>query len=211
MPVRSTMADLITLVRRMIADPSSGSQQFTDQEVQDRLDYTRDDIRYEDLTIAPTIANNVSTNNQPDTIFSDYYSKFNWWEADVVLQGYQNGQAWIILTPLASDLIIGHWQFTTTPPGQLPPVFATGKVYDCYAAAADLLEFWAATLTAAYNVTVDGQSLQRAQLMMGKLDMAAYYRKLAKPRIMKMNRADEMPPLSSKRMRLLDGGDTVKE
>src|SRR5262245_46482503 len=111
MAVRSTMADLIARVRQMIADPPSPTPQFLDQDVQDRLDASRDDVRYEGLTIAPSIVNTPSTNNQAGTIFADYYSKYQWWEADVVLQGYFNGASWIVLTPVASDYIVGHWTF----------------------------------------------------------------------------------------------------
>lgn len=216
MPVRSTMVDLIARVRLMIADPSSTSQFFQDQQIQDYLDASRDDLRYESLTIAPTIVNLASTGNQASTIYSDYYSKFGWWEQDVVLQAYFNGAAWVVVSPVASDYIVGHWQFENnvftsgTVPGQLPPVFATGKVFDPNAAAADLLEFWAASLAGAYDITVDGQTLRRSQLMQMKLTMAQHYRRLAKPKIMKMNRSDVMSPISSKQIRLLDAGDTVK-
>src|SRR5579875_2382787 len=215
MPVRSTMSDLIAPVRMLIADTGT-TQQFQDQDIQDRLDASRDDIRYEGLTIAPSIVNAASTANQPQTIFADYYSAYQWWEQDVVLQGCQNGQAWVVLTPAASDYIVGHWQFelnvftSGTVPGQLPPAFATGKVYDIYCAAADLLEYWAAALAGSYDVTVDGQSLRRSQLMNAKLDMAAHYRTLAKPRLVKMRRNDVMAPMSSRRMRLLDSDDVVK-
>jgi hypothetical protein len=217
MPVRSTMSDLIALARLKIFDPSGGSQQFTDQQIQDRLDSGRMDVRYEQLQIAPSIVNTASTSNQPQTIFADYYSQYSWWETDVVLQGQgSTGAAWVVLTPLASDYIIGHYQFELTPfvngtvPGQLPPVFATGKVYDVYAAAADLLEFWAAALTCAYDISVDGQRLNRSQLMAAKLTMAKFYRLSAKPTTITMTRSDVMAPISSKQIRLLEGGDTVK-
>jgi hypothetical protein len=211
------MADLIAEARVMINDPSSASQQFTDLQIQNRLDDTRDDVRYESLKIAPSIVNTASTNNQPQTIFADYYADMGWWESDVVLQGQgSNGAAWVVLTPVGSNYIVGHWKFeldvynSGTVPGQLPPVFATGKVYDLNAAAADLLEFWAATLTGAYDFSSDGQSFKRSQLMQSKLTMAQYYRRQAKPRVAKMVRNDVQVPISSTRMRLLDSEDTVK-
>lgn len=216
MAVRSTMSDLITLVRLMINDPSGPNQQFSDQQVQDRLDTGRDDIRYESLTIAPSIVNNSNTAGQAQTIFADYYSRYQWWEADITLQAYYNGQAWVVVTPVASDLIVGHWQFETdvfntgTVPGQLPPVFATGKIYDPYRAAADLLDFWAATVMTAYDFTADGQTLKRSQLMTMKLQMAQVYRSQAKPRKAKITRGDLQAPIGTRRMRLLDADDQVK-
>jgi hypothetical protein len=209
------MLDLITRVSIMIGDPTNA--QFSQQQVQDYLDEHRDDVRYEGLAIAPSIVNTASTNNSPSTIFADYYSRYGWWEQDVVLQGQgSNGAAWVVLTPVASDYIVGHWQFelnvftSGTVPGQLPPVFATGKVYDQYATAADLLEFWAATLAGSYDVTVDGQTLRRSQMMAAKLTLAKTYRQRAKPKIAKMDRHDVMAPISSRKMRLLDSDDVVK-
>lgn len=217
MPVRSTMSSLITLVRTMIFDPSGGSQQFADQDVQDRLDANRNDVRYEQLQIAPSIVNLASTNNQPETIFADYYSQYGWWETDCVLQGQGvGGAAWAVLTPTTSDYIVGHFQFENTPfvngtvPGQLPPVFITGKIYDIYAASADLLEFWAASLASAYDITVDGQTLRRSQLMAAKLTLAKSYRCMAKPKVARMSRHDVMAPISSTQIRLLDSGDALK-
>lgn len=217
MPVRSTMQQIISKVRLMIGDTAPTSeQQFTDSDIQDKLDEYRDDIRYESLTIAPSIVNNANTNGQATTIFADFYSDYKWWEQDVVLQAYSGGQAWVVVTPVVSDYITGHWQFETnvfvsgTVPGQLPPVFATGKVYDLNAASADLLEFWAVTLTGAYDVSVDGQNLRRSQLMTQKLTMSTYYRKRAKIRTALMTRTDVMPALNSVRTRLLDAPDQVK-
>jgi hypothetical protein len=210
------MADLIALVRLKINDPS-GSPQFADLDIQNALDDHRDDIRYEGMTIAPSIVNTASTNNQASTIFADYYSRYSNWESDAVLQGQgSTGAAWIVLTPTLSDYIVGHWMFENTPfvngtvPGQLPPVFITGKIYDLYASAADLLEYWAAVLVGAYDVSVDGQTLKRSQLMQAKMMLAQSYRRKAKPSIAKMTRNDAMPELSTRRMRLMDNDDIIK-
>jgi len=211
------MAALITETRLKIADPASVSQQFSDQQIQDRLDDSRDDVRYEPLQIAPSIVNTNNTAQSAQTIFADYYSKFGWWESDVILQGQSSaGLPWVVLTPAASDYIVGHFQFelnvftSGTVPGQIPPVFATGKIYDLNAAAADLLEYWAATLAGAYDVTVDGQSLKLSQLMQAKLTMAQYYRRQAKPRVAKMHRSDVAAATTVRRMRLLDSDDVLK-
>ena len=217
MPVRATMAQIIARTRLMIADPVSPNQQFQDQDIQDTLDQSRDDLRYEGELIAPSIVNNALTGNQATTIFADYYSKYGWWEQDVVLQAYFGGAAWVVVTPVALNYIVGHWQFEinvftsgTSVPGQLPPVFATGKVYDLNCAAADLLEFWAVALSGAYDVTANGQSLRRSQLPKQKREAAAYYRRLAKPKLATLRRNDISPDLGTRRMRLLDSSDLVK-
>lgn len=188
MAVRSTMANLITKVRSLINDPAGGSQVWTDQDVQDQLDRTRLDIRYEALTAAPVLLNAASTNNQPSVIWSDYYSRYQWWEDDVVIQGVNVGTsaAWIVLTPVASENFYGHWQFensvftTGTVPGQYPPVFATGKSFDVYMAAANLLEMWAAKYALAYAFSADGQKFDRQQILPALTNMANTYRKQAR-------------------------------
>lgn len=167
--------------------------------------------------MAPAIVNAASTNNVPSMIYADYYSCYSWWEADVVLQGNSTSThaAWVVLTPAASDLIVGHWQFETsiftsgTFPGQYPPVWATGKSFDIYAAAADLLDIWAASLAScAFDFSSDGQSFRRSQLPQAKRDLAQAYRRNAKPRVTKMVRRDVMPPLDSRDVPVLGGGGT---
>lgn len=212
MAVRSSMADLISQVRKMIADPAGISQQFDDQTIQNTLDYYRNDIRYEDLIIAPSIVNNANTGGQADTIFADFYSAFGWWESDLVLQANYGNQAWVVVTPVAMELLIdqAHFQFETnvfasgTAPGQLPPVFCTGKVFDCWGCSADLLEIWAATMTGSYDITVDGQSLHRSQMLQAKMLLSQQYRKRAKPKVAKMVRSDvRQEEVDSMRIRLL--------
>lgn len=216
MPVRVTMADLISRVSMMIGDPNN--TQFTQQQVQDYLDANRDDIRFEPLKIGPTIVSNASTGNQPVTIFADYWSRYSWWEQDVVISGTNTSTnvAWAVLNPAGSDYIVGHFQFELTPfvngtaPGQYPPIFATGKVFDQYATAADLLEFWAASLTGAYDFSTNGQTFHRSQLLTAKLKLADQYRKRAKPRRVQMQRDDVVYQPNSRQMRLLDSGDDVQ-
>ena len=214
MTVRSTMSDLITLVRNMIYDVNV-TPQFTDQIIQDRLDSSRTDVRYEPLTIAPTIINIPSTGNIASVIYADYYSRWHWWESDVILQGNNTstGAAWIVLNPLASDFIVGHFQFELTPfvngtvPGQYPPVFAVGKIYDPYMASAQLLEFWAASLACNFDFSSDGQSFRKSQLMQNKLTLAQTYKRQAKGQIGKMVRSDVNRPIDAREVRLLDGGN----
>lgn len=220
MPVRSSMSQIITRVRLMIFDPSGGSEFFQDQDIQDTCDESVDFVRYEPLKIAPTIINTASTGNQPSVIFIEYFSRFQWWESDAVLQGNNipTNAAWTVLTPSQSDYINGHWWFepsateytAPTVPGQYPPVFVTGKTYDLYGVAADLLDYWGAALAGSYDITVDGQTLKRSQLMAAKMTLAANYRRKAKPKTVKMVRKDIEQNAHARRMRLLDSDDVVK-
>ena len=55
MAVRSTMSAIITRVRVLINDPSSASQTFDDQTIQNVLDDSRQDYVNESLTTRPTL------------------------------------------------------------------------------------------------------------------------------------------------------------
>ena len=170
--------------------------QFNDQSVQDRLDVHRDDIRGEELEASPVIVNAASTNNQAQFVYADYYSRFSNWESDAVLQGYLNGSPWKVLTPAASDYLTGYFQFQLTPfvngtaPGQWPPVLITGKVYDPYAASADLLEVQIAKLALKFDVTVGGQTFKRSQAVDMLQSLVKSYRLQQKPKSVKMVRSD---------------------
>jgi hypothetical protein len=219
LPVRSSMSDIISRVRTMIFDPSGANQFFADIDIQTTLDESVDFIRYEPLAIAPTIINTASTNNQASVIFIEYFSRYQWIESDAVLQGINipTNAAWSVLTPTQSDFINGHFWFESptteftspTVPGQYPPVFMTGKYYDLFRASADLLEFWGAALASRYDVTADGQSMRRSQLMTAKLTLAEQYKRKAKPKIAAMVRDDVAPDMVARKMRLLDSSEDI--
>ncbi len=168
MPVRDSMGDLITRVRRYIGDSASATQQFDDQAIQDVMDEHRFTVRYAPLRPGPTLQQGALYN------FLDYYADMGNWESDAQL-------TWVdftVLTPATSDLINGHWTFSMPAPGQYPPVYITGKYYDLHAGAADLLEQWAASLAVtAYNFSADGQSLQRNQIVQNLYNAANMHRR----------------------------------
>lgn len=205
MAVRTSMAALITKVRSLINDPAGASQVWADQDVQDQLDRSRQDIRYELLTAAPWIANESGTNNTPQIVWADYYSKYQWWEDDATLQGNNvtTGAAWIVLTPTLSETINGHWAFqinvptSGVAPGQYPPVFATGKSYDVYLAAANLLEMWAAKYALAYDFSADGQHFRRSQIAAQLTKLADTYRRSARAITATPQRTDLQSPSGS--------------
>lgn len=176
MPVRSSMAALIARTRLLINDPSGGSEQFADQDIQDVLDEGRADYVNEPLIAKPTFSGSTIS-------YLDYYHPLGGWEDSTVLK------QWLvnIVTPSLSEPIAGHWQFATTI---LPDVFLTGSLHDVYRASADLLERWAARWTLSYNVSADGQSLQRSQAVTMLLDLAHTYRRKQRAHRIMMVRTD---------------------
>lgn len=206
-PTRATMSSLITKVRQLLNDPSGTSAQFDDGTLQDALDDWRQDVRYEQLTPAPTLANTGTPSNPgvAEYNWTDYYSAYKWWEqGEVLTDGH-----FLTLTPASSDELQGHWTFNLPSPGQYPPIFCTGRVYDLYAAAADLLDMWSAALITNVDVTSDGQTFRLSQLAAGKQKLADLYRRRGLPTVAKQVRRDVNTPDTSSEVVLLGNNDDI--
>lgn len=175
---RSSMAALIARVRILINDTLSvgNGQIFSDDTIQDVLDESRVDVFNGSLTAKPTFSGSSIQ-------YLDYFASDGGWEDDFVLKQYLT----VLVTPATSELIVGRWTFAATT---LPPVFITGKNYDVWRASADLLERQAAQWVLRYSMTVDGQNLQRGQVVGALLNLAKQYRAKQRPRNISLNRSD---------------------
>ncbi len=181
MPVRSSMADLIARVRLMVFD-TGGSPTLTDQQIQDKLDECREDVRYLLLTPKPTFSNSSGIQ------YNDYYAQNGqelrgMWEADeTLIRG-----DFTTLTPTSSDQLVGHWTFNS----QLPPVLLAGKTYDIYRAAADLLDYLIANLASnQIDFTADGQTFHLSQRLTFLEKRAVAYRRKQRARLGALGRSD---------------------
>ena len=174
---RATLAELIARVRGLIADTSGASQVFGDDEIEAALDEHRTDVRYEELEPVETL-------EPTGTTWLGYYSRFRWWEGGAVLQA----GAWATLAPASAELSLGRWHFAAS---QNPPVYATGNVFDVYAAAADLLDRWAAKLKLDADFTLaSGRGVQRRQKIENLRALAAEYRGKAQAVTYEVERGD---------------------
>lgn len=182
MAVRNTMSALISRVRTLTNDtlPSGSGQVFDDQTVQDVLDASRADVKNMAMDYQPTFSGSTIQ-------FLDFYTKLGDWEDDIVLKQYLI----TVVTPSLSEPIAGHWQFADST---LPPVYASGKTYDVYRAAADLLERQAAQWVLRYNVVVDGQNMQRGMVTKALQDLAHTYRMKQRASSSKLVRSDVRAP-----------------
>lgn len=170
---RSTMARLIYRVRLLVNDPLSATPQFSDDDIQDVLDEGREDIVNMPLIPKPVYSG-------ASIQFLDYYTELGGWEDDMVIKQFLINP----VTPSMIEPIAGHFQFAQST---LPPLVVTGKLHDVYRAAADLLERWSARYVMAYNVNVDGQSLQRSQIAAAMLTLAKQYRQKQRAHTITMN------------------------
>lgn len=170
MPVRPTMAQLILKVRQLIGDQNPTCYAFTAQEIQDAFDAKREIRRQVPCTWIQTF--------EPGTgiaKFYDYYSDYQYWEADAQLFG----PAWQPLNEgITPDYITGHWQFSYS---QIPNVFVSGKIFDIYGVAADLLDARAAKAMLEFDFSDQQVMYKRQQQFQNMTALAKTYRNQAWP------------------------------
>jgi len=160
---RDSMGKLIARVRQMIGDTDAANYAFDDDAVQAALDAHRFHAEY--AALQPVAEYSAGG----EAIYTTYRSGAAPWESDAVLMdGSYNA-----LTPDDADWMNGEWTFNA---GQAPPVLIRGKYYDLYAAAADLLEEWAARLARDYDFGTDGDSFKRSQMAASLREQAERYR-----------------------------------
>ena len=171
------MVALISRVRELVNDPAGASEIFSDDTVQDALDAHRLDIHHARLEPVETFSAGGTVT------YLDYYASRGDWEEDAELQDAGG----TLLSPSSNDWLVGHWVFASST---LPPVFITGKVYDVYGAAADVLEMWAAKTALEFDFQTDGQSFKRNQKQAALESLANRYRRRAWPMVAVMVRDD---------------------
>lgn len=179
MAVRATMqTTLIPRVRQLISDPAGASQVFADQDVQDVLDESRQDVYSQQLLDRPTWS-------ATGFVYLDYMAELGGWEDGMVLKQFFT----IVVTPSLIEPIAGHFQFAANT---FPPVHITGRLFDVYRAAADLLERLAARWQGAngYDFSSDGQSFRRSQASPGLIKLAETYRRKQRAGSISITRTD---------------------
>ena len=201
MSLRPTMLPLIEWIRDLIGDPVDGNELLQAEQIQQKLDLHRRDVYRVRLEEAPILSNDAAANTA-QIIYLDYYAPCSlqgWaWEQDEIEQdGY-----WVQLTPVKFEPLVGHWVFSYLPtpgvlvpkaqsPGQLPPVMVSGKVYDLNAAAYECCRLLLGKLArCTYTITMDGQTLNRYQIMQNVKDVMAECARNIKPRAIRVTRAD---------------------
>lgn len=149
MAVRSSMEYIITAVRELIYDTDSTAYKFTDQQIQDKLDFKRLDIYQRELKSADTLTSTGTIE------WHDFFAGIGYWELDYNIQVI-NGTAAV---PTAPEPLIGKFHYATN---QIQPLVITGKVYNIYGVAVSLLTTWVAELRGQISSwTADGTTITR--------------------------------------------------
>lgn len=175
---RSTMADLVDRTRTLIGDPNSDGQDpnVDDLDLITYLDAHRETVQYMTLQPVPTIT-------PSGTVYVRFAADVGDWEADAT---FVDG-GWATVVPASSEWQAGLWVFAIEP---IMPVRVSGHTYDLAAAGADALEGWAAAAARCYDMSVDGQQLQRSQIAAGLRESAAQLRMRARVEVGRLERAD---------------------
>lgn len=156
MAVRSSMADLITRTRTLIADPNATS--FTDQQVQDALDETRQDL------VRARMGRPVDTGLLPDKSY--YYSPLPNLESSVYI--FRNAEEMASSTVIDNvaggevgdfNLIDGSFIIN----GDGLDRWITARSYNVRTAARNLLTALLGQLRGEYDAAVGSLKAQRSQ------------------------------------------------
>lgn len=201
MAIRPAMLPIIDKVREMIGDPASATMQFSQQQIQDALDESRFDVRYELLVAAPTVTR--TTGPTAEFVWILYLSQFQYWEADTAITQWGD---FTQRTPVKVEFITGQWQFSylipdgqmvpdSDFPGQYPPIFVTGRSYDIYAASVKMLQLLKAKLMlTTFNFSAQGQSFQAEGIFATVNELISEYSRHIKPRMIALERTDAEHP-----------------
>ncbi|MBI4496850.1 MAG: hypothetical protein HY689_02985 [Chloroflexi bacterium] len=191
MTARSGMAVLIdqvrTLTQASTAEYTLGTASFWDDDhVQELLDGHRVDVYRELLTPIPKHVGGGSIQ------WLEYRSQFR------NLEQTDGGTAvFIVEDSTGADSGTANWTadyqrgiVTFTADQRGTSYFLTGRAYDLYGAAADLLTAWAAREKLQFDFSTDGQRFHRSQKVKMLMQMAVEYRRQQWPRTAAMVRSD---------------------
>lgn len=182
-PVRSTMTRLIRFVRTTTNDLPGSAQIFSDDQVQDWLDDTRQVWRYEILVPERTFLSGGSVQ------YLNFDSRRRYWEDDVVLVNNIYGT----VTPATSDTLRGRWYFASDQATAMP-IMTVGQTYDPYRASGDLLMAWADRVTLDFDFQVGSDAYTRSQKIANLRAQAELCYARAQPQTFKLTRNDQIEP-----------------
>ncbi len=163
MPVRTSMQYVITFVRELVND-TSATPQYTDQQIQDRLDLNRLDLYQDCLKAADTLTASGTIE------WHDFHSRYPFWETDFVIK-QPDGD---VVTSNTPEPLIGKFSFTAHQ--SEIPLSITGRVYNVYGVAATLVTMMIADIrNQVTSWTADGTTIQRLNQLKNLEDLAKIY------------------------------------
>lgn len=188
---RSTMARLIQEVRSLTqANPAEWSlgtaNYWDDNQIEILLDRHRRDVVREPLRSVSVYVGGGSIE------WREYHSQYGQWEAtsggsavfeiEDALGAAQGTALW------SADYVRGVVTFGQNQGGTA--YYLTGRVYDLYGAASELLRSWASHEKLGFDFASDGQSFKRSQKVTHLLGLANHYAGMGWAQTARMVRSD---------------------
>lgn len=162
MPVRAGMQELVDRLRQAIGD-STPPYWRDDDALQAALDERRVHVSSVALIEESVLSGDTTTFRAP----------YGFWEADAVIASGSGAT-----TPDTIDAINGVWSFTAAPGTTL---YITGRAYDFWGTAANLLEERAASVAHEFDFGTDQQMFNRSQKVKNMLLVAREFGRRALP------------------------------
>ncbi len=182
MTTRAGMTELIAELR-LLTD--AGTADYSDEQLQSRLDKNRCDFRRDMLKPEPTY-------NGGTIYYYDYYFQRKNVEGTAsgtaawrVEDSLGNTIAGTLYTP---NLDARHILFAANTAGSA--YYLTGREYNLYIAAAEVWDQKAADVAGSFDLKIDNHDLKRSQLVAQYKQMAAQFRAKAKPTFTRLKRVD---------------------
>jgi len=157
-----------------------GQAYWTDEQLQNRLDQRRSDIKFYELAPIEEYASGAY-------VYKDYPIPYKYIERDVDVLDFQGNAYGTALYSVDYDR--GMVSFVADTGGAA--VYINAAVYDLYRAAADVWRQKAAHVASRYDVKTDNQTLTRSQLIGNFMQMAQVYESMAGPQQVQVFRSDE--------------------
>lgn len=180
--MRAALMPVIARLRLLIGDPAGTTHIWTDDELELVLDVHRHDWWYWRLTAIPTV---TAGTTEYHTFVAD--DTAGMWDNDTTL--YASDQT-TILTADSVNLTVGQWTFIADQADNLP-LYMSGRTYDLYGAAVDILEQWKAALKLdSFDFTTEDESFKRSQKLDAIDGLIAGYRGQMAPAASRMVRSD---------------------
>jgi hypothetical protein len=160
-----TLDTLVDRLRKLVADPAGDRQVFDRDEIEEVLATFRwDAVQY------PL---DYSVENLGGALGGRFFSAgVGSWADDAALTDINGNNVVIGVNDLV-DLQSGTWSFFNIQAGV--PYYVTGRSYDLYGAAAELLRRQAAKMKLQYDLSVGDLSVSRSQKQRNLLEMADTY------------------------------------
>lgn len=180
--MRLALLPLIARLRLLVGDAAGTTQTWTDDELELALDSHRHDWWYWRLTAIPTV---TAGTTEYHTFVADDIDGI--WDSDTLL--YAADQA-TILTADSVNLTVGQWTFTADQADNLP-LYASGRTYDLYGAAVDILGQWQARLKLdSFDFDTEDESFKRSQKLAAIDELIGTYRTQMQPSTGRLVRGD---------------------